>query len=129
MNITWRYSALSFMKIKTCWHLLHVSWLRNTQSSCNFLEALFTVSVILSSDIHKSKKVIIIDLVHEHECLIFLFGFNVQFVSNWTYLHSYILAVWCEVLRENLKKLDLIFLFFFSFALGTLHLIFCFCCF
>ena len=35
-----------------------------------------------------------IDTVYEHECLIFLFVFNVQFVSNLTYLYSYILAVW-----------------------------------
>ena len=32
-----------------------------------------------------------IDTVHEHECLIYFFGFNVQFVSNLTYLYSYIL--------------------------------------
>ena len=34
-----------------------------------------------------------IDTVHEYDCLIFLFGFNVQFVGNLTYLYSYILAV------------------------------------
>ena len=41
------------------------------------------------------QKTIMIDTVHEHECLIFLSGFNVHFVSNLTYLHSYILVVWC----------------------------------
>ena len=40
-----------------------------------------------------------IDTVHEHEYLIFLFGFNVQFVSNLTCLYSYVLAVWWQVLR------------------------------
>ena len=40
-----------------------------------------------------------IDTVHDYECLIFLFGFNVQFVGNFTYLYSYILAVWWYVLR------------------------------
>ena len=35
-----------------------------------------------------------IDTVYEHECPIFLFGFNIQFASNLTYLSSYILAVW-----------------------------------
>ena len=28
------------------------------------------------------QKAIMIDTVHEYECLIFLFGLNVQFVSN-----------------------------------------------
>ena len=40
------------------------------------------------------QKALMIDTVHDHECLIFLFGFNVQFVSNLTYLYGYILAVW-----------------------------------
>ena len=39
------------------------------------------------------------DTVREHECLIFLFVFNVQFVSNLTYLYSYTLAVWWQILR------------------------------
>ena len=42
-----------------------------------------------------------IDMVHEHECLIFLFWFNVQFVSNLIYLYSYILAVSWYVLRVD----------------------------
>ena len=29
-----------------------------------------------------------IDNVRDHECLVFLFGLNVQFVSNLTYLYS-----------------------------------------
>ena len=35
-----------------------------------------------------------IDAVHEHEWLVFLFRVNVQFAINLTYLYSYILAVW-----------------------------------
>ena len=35
-----------------------------------------------------------IGTVHAHECLIFMFVLNVQFVSNLTYFYSYILAVW-----------------------------------
>ena len=42
-----------------------------------------------------------IDTVHEHECLIFLFGFNVQFISSLTYSHSYVLAVCWYVLRVD----------------------------
>ena len=42
-----------------------------------------------------------IDAVHEHKCLIFLFGFNVQFVTNVTYLYSYISDVWWNVLRVD----------------------------
>ena len=34
-----------------------------------------------------------IDTVHEHGCLTYLFGFIAQFVSNLTYLYSYILPV------------------------------------
>ena len=41
------------------------------------------------------------DTVHEHDCLIFLFGFNVQFASNVTYLYSYILAVQWQDLRVD----------------------------
>ena len=47
------------------------------------------------------QKVIMIDMSHEHECLIILFGFNVQFVSNLIYLYSYILAVSWYVLRVD----------------------------
>ena len=39
------------------------------------------------------QKAIIIDTVHEHECLILVFGINVQFVSNRTNLYIYILTV------------------------------------
>ena len=42
-----------------------------------------------------------IDTVHEHECLIFLLGFTVQFAGNLTYLDSYILAVWWQVLHVD----------------------------
>ena len=35
------------------------------------------------------QKPLMIDTVHDHECLIFLFGFNVQFVSNlFVWLHT-----------------------------------------
>ena len=47
------------------------------------------------------QKALMIDTVHDHECLIFLFGFKVQFVSNLTYLYGYILAVWWYVLRMD----------------------------
>ena len=42
-----------------------------------------------------------IDTVHEHECLIFLPGFTVQFAGNLTYLYSYILAAWWQVLHVD----------------------------
>ena len=49
------------------------------------------------------QKSVMIDTVHEHDCLIFLFGFNVQFVGNLTYLYSYIPAVWWNVLLVDLS--------------------------
>ena len=39
------------------------------------------------------QKAIMIDTFHEDECLIFLFGFNVQFVSNLIYLYRHVLAM------------------------------------
>ena len=45
------------------------------------------------------QKAIMTDTVHEHGCLIFLFGFNVQFDSNLSYLYSYIPTVGWKVLR------------------------------
>ena len=39
--------VLTFMKIENCWYLLYFTWLRNTQSSSNFLKAPLTVSVII----------------------------------------------------------------------------------
>ena len=42
---------------------------------------------------HKFKKLLVIDAVREHEGPSFLFEFNVQFVSNLTYLYSYMLTV------------------------------------
>ena len=50
---TWRYSILlSFMKIENYWwYLIYFSWLRNAQSSCNFLKVPLAVSVIIFSEI------------------------------------------------------------------------------
>ena len=45
-----------------------------------------------------------IDTVHEHECLIFLLAFNVLFISSLTYVYSYILAVWWYVLCVDFMR-------------------------
>ena len=51
-----------------------------------------------------------IDNVHDHKCLIFLLGVNVQFVSNLTYLYSYILAVVSFACRFYVSKVLLLYL-------------------
>ena len=40
------------------------------------------------------QKAVMIDTVDEDECLVFWFGFNVQYVSNLTHLYSILAVRW-----------------------------------
>ena len=57
-----------------------------------------------------------IETVHEHECLVFLFGINAHIVSNLTYFYSYILAEWWYVLRVDFMCVDFACSFPFIFV-------------
>ena len=61
----------------------------------------------------KIQKAIMIDTVHEHEFLIFLFGFNVHVVSKVTYLYSNCVNELCggKFCKSILCVLSLTFIF------------------